>query len=677
MPTNRELSIIMRLRDHATAAFKKASTVWGRSLIRLKKIAVVAMKALAALAAIGIAAVTFAFVKGMRAAGKYMLELDRLNKITGVSTERLGRLIYAMEQEHGSRQALEKGLIALTHGLGEAAEGLASFTDAFDVLGISYRDNEGNVKTADRLMMDLADRFHQGALATEEQAAAMMLLGRRVYGDLVPFLKLGREHIKALGDQGERLGVVIGGDVVAAAKRFDDELTEIRVGIRGVFLSIKTGLLPHLENLAIWFSDNMPRIVERAKQFGEAMGIWIKNIVEAEGVWRKFAAAVAFPMVLPTGLEDVEKRLMTVRKALGHVQKDLELFRAIPWYKKAPDDTAWIDMLVIRERELLKQFNEIYDRWVELRQRRREALPEAPQMDAHVRAHKELIKRRKAMELEALAVILAEREKMGLVITEEAEKLQEALEMIGMDSLEKEIFRIEKQAAAWREYFGDRYEAGLLIAEADKERLAEIAEWEEGKLALARENYKKHCEIMKHLAKETAEGMRQAMSTFFFDAITGELETLDDYMRAFGRTMARMLAELMAQKIKLQFVEPAVGKVLGWVGDLFGLAKGGQIQQGQVQPLPYAAQEGAMVARGRAVPIIAHEGEWVGTPARLAAAGIGAGRDTAPIFNISINAIDTQSFEERLAQHPDVFEGAIVQAMMKSRTIRHITRRYL
>lgn len=656
-PTNRELLIILRLRDKATAAFQKASTVWGRSLIRLKKLAAAAMKALAALAAVGIAAVTVAFTMGMRAAGRYMLELDRLNKITGVSTERLGRLIYAMEQEHGSRQALEKGLIALTHGLGEAAEGLASFTDAFDVLGIAYRDNEGNVKTADRLMMDLADRFHQGALTTEEQAAAMMLLGRRVYGDLVPFLKLGTEHIEALGDQGERLGVVIGGDVVAAAKRFDDEMTEIRTGIRGVWLAIKTGLLPHLEDLAKWFADEMPGIVKGAKDFGDAIGEWVRGIKDAEGAWETFKAILGIP---PDEIAELLAQLDRVNKRIEEFRWEIERVREmmkIPllgrlWGAELKLWESLLDEALQKHKALQEQINELLEV--------RYPMPPLPQLDAHIEAYREYLAKKEAMD-EAMEEVNLERQ---AEIAAKRKELEEELSL-------KLIGITEGRMAMEMEALTRHYEAL-------KEKYPELAELY-NKLFIIDMNeliakYKEHTDIMVELAKETAKKMQQSMSTFFFDAITGQLKTTEDYMRAFGRAMARMLAELLAQQAMLRLFG-AQGGIFPAIGKLIGLSKGGRIGQGQVQPLPQA-QAGAMVARGRAVPIIAHEGEWIGTPARLAAAGIGAGRDSAPVFNISINAIDTQSFEERLAQHPDVFEGAIVQAMMKSKTIRHITRRY-
>ena len=47
------------------------------------------------------------------------------------------------------------------------------------------------------------------------------------------------------------------------------------------------------------------------------------------------------------------------------------------------------------------------------------------------------------------------------------------------------------------------------------------------------------------------------------------------------------------------------------------------MSNGSMSPL-FSAAGGGMVASGRAVPIIAHEDEWVGTPARLAQAGIGS-----------------------------------------------------
>ncbi|MBT9144596.1 MAG: hypothetical protein DDT42_00438 [candidate division WS2 bacterium] len=226
----------------------------------------------------------------------------------------------------------------------------------------------------------------------------------------------------------------------------------------------------------------------------------------------------------------------------------------------------------------------------------------------------------------------------------------------------EEIKRLTKSEAEFAIYQIEKvYEARKADFEGQKEMLDDLAEWRKLRLDEIEVRYKEHNIIMKELAIHTAKNMQNALGTFFFDAIIGELKTVEDYMRAFGKAMARMLSELLAKQAMLGLFG-AKGGLFPAVGRLIGLAGGGRIIQGEVQPLP-TAQFGAMVARGRAVPIMAHEGEWIGTPARLAAAGIG--REQAPIRNYTFNiqAMDAQSFRDYMENNRDemvsIMTGAI------------------
>ncbi len=641
MPTNREISIKMTLRDRATAAFKRASTVWGRSLTRIRQAAGALMRRLKLLAVIGIAMVTAAFVKGIKSAIRYGLQLDKLSKLTGVNVKELGKLIYAIEQEHGNQEALAKGLMSLVAALGYAGEGMASYIRYFETLNIVYRDNEGRLITADKLLLKLSDRLSQAKLSTEEMHAVQMLLGKRIARELIPFLKKGRDYIKEMGDEAKILGIIMTAETVVAMKRFDDKLTAVKAGLKGVWLGIAQGLLPHLERLVDWFKDNMPKIIEKAKAFGEAIGQWVKNIVEAEGAWRKFIAALDIPPVIPTRIEEIEKRIGEVRKQLepGYIKRVWEMMKRGPTYA------------LERTRDLREELKLLQERLGQLR-KEQETPPEAgaePSMPG-----------------------------LGIDIPATAQKMKEIaalrqklnIEILGMTQGERaaQIAALDDQVTAWLETYGEDGEIAAIIRQYAELRYEDIKK--------GTEKAKEEFEVLKHLTQQTAQAMQQSMSTFFFDAITGELKTTQDYFRAFGRMMAKILSELMAKAIMTKMLSSSIG---GWFGGGGGgLARGGMIQQGQVRPLPYIpqAQEGLMVARGRAVPIIAHDDEMVGTPARLAAAGVGKERwgnqGPARNYTINIQAMDAQSFQDYMENNRDALTKIVKSAFDDNDPIRRM-----
>jgi len=80
------------------------------------------------------------------------------------------------------------------------------------------------------------------------------------------------------------------------------------------------------------------------------------------------------------------------------------------------------------------------------------------------------------------------------------------------------------------------------------------------------------------ITQYTAEQMQSALGDFFFDALTGELKTFEDYWRSFWQSMARMASEAIAQIL----IQKAIGEAAssssssgggggGWVGALVNL----------------------------------------------------------------------------------------------------------
>jgi hypothetical protein len=61
------------------------------------------------------------------------------------------------------------------------------------------------------------------------------------------------------------------------------------------------------------------------------------------------------------------------------------------------------------------------------------------------------------------------------------------------------------------------------------------------------------------LAQETAQAMEQAFSDFFFDAFTGKLKHFSDYINAFLESVARAIANIMAQKAAAGLAESVAG----------------------------------------------------------------------------------------------------------------------
>ena len=684
MPTNRELSIILKMRDMATAQFKKASTAWGRGLIRVRRAAAAVGRRLKLLAAVAIAAVTYAFIKGIKSAIRYGLEIDKMAKVSGITAKQFSKLAYAAEQEHTSLETLTKAIPILSKYMAYAQQDQIMYQREFDKMGISVADTEGRLKSTYDVILEMSDFMgREGANDTEKMAIAMTLLGRRG-AELIPMLKKGREWIEKMGDEAEILNIVLTAKTVAAMKRFDDKLLAVKRGMRGVWLGIAQGLLPHLDDLVKWMKDNMPVIIERAKELGDEIGQWVKNITEAETAWRKFVALFAKPFTGPAYLQTAKKEREELKNALGILEareRSLSFFGKIAEIvNKKQLEAVRKEIKMSRARiQLLDKFIEKYN---QAKKQREEEEPPGEPPPLLPGFDKEAMAMRKRMLEEYAEWNLAIADNMTveelkrfekslrafIKFEEDKKRLKEemSLEYISLTEggMMAELETLTRTFEEYKKLYGSDGEFAALLDEVYVGKMNEIVA-----------KYKGDMELVRQATEEAAKAMQRSMSDYFFDALTGQLKTTEDYIRGFGRMMARILSELMSQLIMTKILSSSIG---GWFGGAGagGAAKGARITQGEVQPLPYYAAGGAMVARGRAVPIVAHEGEWIGTPARLAAAGIGRDqpRETRPARNytIIIQAMDAQSSKDWIETHRDEFVGMIQDAADDNDPIRRM-----
>jgi hypothetical protein len=215
-----------------------------------KRVVDFARSAAQAFAVVGTAvyAAKKAFEGIIRTTIEYGVQIDKISKVTGVATEEVQRLAYAMEQEHGSIESLQKGLLNITTSLGYAGQELATYTQYFRELGIEYRDGEGKIKSASEIFMELADIMAQGTLTTEQEAAAMMLLSKRAYKDLVPALQKGSEWFNKMGDEAETLRIVLDDEMIKSLKQADDNMTKLSTATKGLKIQIGVHLIPIVDN---------------------------------------------------------------------------------------------------------------------------------------------------------------------------------------------------------------------------------------------------------------------------------------------------------------------------------------------------------------------------------------------------------------------------------------------
>lgn len=274
--TNMVVSIILQAKDQASAAIKQAGAAarsslgglqgridagnaavgkfnerWGAALQTTRMVGV------------GMTAVGGGIVGGLMAmtkqAANYGDEIAKASKKTGMATEDISRLRYAAERSGVGFGGLESALARMARSASEAAGGAEMYSEAYDRLGVSVTDANGELKGGEQLFREVAEGLKNVDNATERAALAQEIFGRSG-AKLLPLLNEGEAGIKKLGDRAEQLGMVLSGKAAKDSERFNDALEDLKD--TGTTIAMTLG------------QTLMPTIAEIAEKVSEAVGRW-------------------------------------------------------------------------------------------------------------------------------------------------------------------------------------------------------------------------------------------------------------------------------------------------------------------------------------------------------------------------------------------------------------------
>lgn len=174
--------------------------------------------------------------------------LDDLSKKTGIAIDTLGGLGFAAQQSGSNLESMVAAAGKLNQSIAEAGAGNAEKIEAFKALGISVRDASGNLKSADTLMAELANKFEQYADGPNKVALAVRLLGK-AGADQIPVLNEGGAKLQQNVEYYKRFSGVTQ-DVAERAGQFNDTLVKLNLLSGALGTKIASELLGPLQGLA-------------------------------------------------------------------------------------------------------------------------------------------------------------------------------------------------------------------------------------------------------------------------------------------------------------------------------------------------------------------------------------------------------------------------------------------
>ena len=200
-----------------------------------------AFKALFAAAAI---AGFGAFVKGAIDSAD---AFGKLSVRTGVAADKLQAYVNAGKLADVTQSDIENGLRKLAQTQSEAADGVATYSEAYGKLGVSVKSADGKLKPSDKLLGEIADKFKDLPNGPEKAAVAMDIFGRSG-SKLITLLNGGSEAL-------ERFNYETSENFSQNAEYFNDQIEILKISFDGFRMQLADALLPALNAIMEVFGD--------------------------------------------------------------------------------------------------------------------------------------------------------------------------------------------------------------------------------------------------------------------------------------------------------------------------------------------------------------------------------------------------------------------------------------
>lgn len=247
-----------------TSRFGEAISNIGKGLANAGKVA--AKAAVAGITAVGTAAAGAAVgaFKLAREVGKTADDLITLSNQTGISTQQLQEWDYAMRFIDVDMGTMTKSMAKLVKSMDDADKGSKDVTEAFDRLGVSWKDSAGNMRSNQEVFYDLIDALGKVENETERDALAMRIFGKSAQ-ELNPLIKAGGEELARLSKEAHAVGAVLSDDALEAAGKFDDTMQTLEASTKGLVATLGVAVVPAVSEVVNSIVGVVPKITEAIK----------------------------------------------------------------------------------------------------------------------------------------------------------------------------------------------------------------------------------------------------------------------------------------------------------------------------------------------------------------------------------------------------------------------------
>jgi len=172
-------------------------------------------------------------------------DLNTLSSQTGFTVEELQKMKYASD-------IVDVSMDQMTGSIQKMTKQMSSGNKAFETLGVSLTDSNGNMRDAKDVWYDSLDALSKVENETERDALSMEIFGKSAM-DMAGIIDDGGASLKALGDEAEGLGLIMSQDMVDDANVLQDSIDRMKGRTEQAFLtmgaSLASSLVPAFEKV--------------------------------------------------------------------------------------------------------------------------------------------------------------------------------------------------------------------------------------------------------------------------------------------------------------------------------------------------------------------------------------------------------------------------------------------
>ena len=129
-------------------------------------------------AALGLAVSGGAFAAMVKGAIDSADSFGKMSDQTGIAANKLQAYVNAGKLAGVEQATIDKGLRRLAQSMREANQGVATYSDSYEALGISVTNSDGSLKASETVLGEIADRFREMPDGATKAAIAMEIFGR-------------------------------------------------------------------------------------------------------------------------------------------------------------------------------------------------------------------------------------------------------------------------------------------------------------------------------------------------------------------------------------------------------------------------------------------------------------------------------------------------------------------